>query len=176
MRRRPGPTLSVSSAGAFSTQRRSTALPQNSGRGKVQRPRWCPAQASSIPGSPQLCRYQSHGMQTVACSPGPGSYRSSFRCIQMGLTHGRGTILRPPSDSEDISAASHARRHGPGRTRCGNRCPGSLTPFPEHRVRGGYRVPPTGTSGTALFGRHERLAPPIRAAPAVSCDYRPNCG
>src|SRR5664280_2474717 len=41
------------------------------------------------------------------------------------------------------------------------------------RVRSAYRPPPTRHLRVTRFGGHERLAPPIRAAPAVSCDYRP---
>jgi len=47
---------------------------------------------------------------------------------------------------------------------------------PKRRVRSAYRPPPNRPLRVTRFGGHERLAPPIRAAPAVSYDYRPNCG
>src|SRR5664280_405451 len=44
---------------------------------------------------------------------------------------------------------------------------------PRRRIRSAYRPPPTRHLRVTRFGGHERLAPPIRAAPAVSRDYRP---
>jgi hypothetical protein len=47
---------------------------------------------------------------------------------------------------------------------------------PRRRVRSAYRPPLTMHVRVTRFGGHGRFARPIRAAPAVSYDYRPNRG